>query len=466
MYATTFLRNIHRIISLSTCVLLTATFVTILNTAHIFRQSSLPVPLLKAQPMLHHSSHRYVMLLDCWERMINIQTALHRLLHIAIDANFTLVEPYVYQSKISLSYSLPEMFTVKNLTPQPASLYFQTHYFLLTNHYILFSTLRKLFINSCHSSHIIIQAAIFFDWQSPNTSITPTSNTHIYMCDHRISHLPLSPLHNARSLTPTTHIRHAICIPPTITMSPITFNNTLFEQIFALAGSANFTPQTAPLTIALFNYRKHAFSGFTSPLRQQPHTQKVPPLSIASYPHHLASQIQAQTFSNRPYIAAHFRAGKPFVQFSNWQALQNIAQKPHAPNISHAVFANWSLSCATRLAYRLRKAQVVTKMPVYLASDLFNDGWKGGESAPHDVLPILDQVRSILMPFHRFQPLAFELTQDRMGISAAVDAAVCVRSNWFMFVAPSNFGTWIAEQRGLVGQDRVSTVDCHDYRLT
>lgn len=96
------------------------------------------------------------------------------------------------------------------------------------------------------------------------------------------------------------------------------------------------------------------------------------------------------------------------------------------------------------------------KARFYVASDLYNSGWKGGERCTVKSCATLEKVRerlqSELEGMYHFVPEEFDVTQDVMGMSGAVDAAVCYLAKRFVFVTPSNLGKWVAVQRRIDGR--------------
>lgn len=106
----------------------------------------------------------------------------------------------------------------------------------------------------------------------------------------------------------------------------------------------------------------------------------------------------------------------------------------------------------------------------YIASDMYNDGWKGGENCPQTVKEALNKAKAFLdtelKQVKWFNPYEFGIKQDSMGISGLADAAMCLKSDRFMYAVPSNFGRWIHEQRAPRNQvSHTTIVNCTDPRF-
>lgn len=379
----------------------------------------------------------HVLLLDCWERMVNVQYTLRRFSHLSLDANFTLVEPFVYNSKVSLSKSAPYSFQKNNLSQQPASTYFRTSDLENTGRYISYSQFLQCALRTDQPSYFI-HAVLFFTWADQalissrrNESESNQLPKPFFWCNSNLRLLPGSldsstGLHN---LTPTLQISRAICASP----SSLT-NSKFFQILFQIVRERMEAPPlscSASVSVALPNYRKHLLSSYTTMFGDQPAKHRVPPLGLSVASIRVASQLIDQTLGSQPFLAVHLRAGKAYTLLKT----NGVSS-----------FELWLTRCTRRLI----NAAGATNLPVYIASDLFNRGWLGGETATKEFEPILRAARIQLQTLSRgiiFDPHRLGIWQDEMGMASVVDAAVAVKAHKFLYGAPSSFGRWVQELR-------------------
>lgn len=429
-----------------------------------------------------YAFNKFFLVLDFWERMINVQSGLRRLVQLGVDSGFTVVEPFVYESKVSRRFSFPEHFAEKNMTPQTAALYFRTEDLYATNRYISHDRFRQKIMvadasrvkpksSARHGQTMpdfIIQAVVYFDWSNS----LPRGNASFWWCDGKLHSDGFPKSRYGRRLCPGVHAQRALCLASRRTMSPARFSASLFHELYAFAWRGTRRVRQACgrcTTLAFMNYRKHAFTGFVSHTGAMPFRQKTPPLEVGELPGRLADRVRADLLGGRPHVAIQLRTGKAFALLEHYEA--RLAAHG-APFERHAAFKGWLQSCTRRVAAAARAAaRDLGGRPVfYVASDMYNDGWKGGEACPAEVAAALEAAKrelgAGLGAVRRFRPEAFGVRQDAMGLAGLADAAVCLRADRFVFARPSNFGRWVHEQRvGRAAGARAVVVDCMDTRF-
>lgn len=468
LFSSRLLRNFLSISLLFSIVFL---FLTLLSTSlllfshhlQLLKLSPLKKQILSAPP----SSNNIVLVLDFWERMINIQSALRRLVHLAIDADFTVVEPFIYQSKVSPYFSSPSHFNNHNMVPQTAALYFHVEQLHITTRYIDYHSFlqRVRMLNSSRPTYHV-HALVFFDWQSQSAARQPP----YWWCDSKLDKFPNAT--NLFRLVASLHIQRALCLSPNATVAPARFGPWLFTDMFAfIRNGTRFVPQKCAdcVSIALANYRKHAFSGFVSSSGVMPFRQKTLPLEVGQIPQRLADRVRNNLLGGHRYVAMQIRTGKAFVLMTKWE--QKMKRKGVRVK-RHNAFKEWLDVCTKKMVAEARNVvkELGRDAVVYVASDMYNDGWKGGEKCPHEIERALDSAKKFLANELKgikwFNPEDFGITQDLMGVSGIADAAVCLKADRFMFAVPSNFGRWVHEQRSMIRQ-RSDTirVDCVDDRF-
>ncbi|CAN8069870.1 unnamed protein product [Agarophyton chilense] len=409
-----------------------------------------------------------VLLLDAWERMVNVQYLVRRLVHVAQDAHFALVEPFMFASKVWLWRSLPPMFAAVAHSPQPASAFLHTAPLLRTGHYVRYQAFRRRArltndngTNDTPSSSVLIDAALFLEW----TRHTSAARV-LWRCDARLRELP-GQYHAAsrtHRLASGVHVASALCAWPTALT-----NRSFFGALFAAARAARHTSRLRPscalcTSVALVNFRKHALRHYTSVFGDAPTAQRVPPLAPAPHIVRFVGSVARTRLRTQRLTAFHLRAGKAFTLL----AVNG--------NDSDA-FVQWIRDCAQRVVQQARATDEDAALVV--ASDLFSGGWTGGERQSDGTTATthaLQQVRKLLNDAadarlaHRARfgdgdgddgvLVRRLLKQDAVGAAAALDAAFCVRAHRFVGAMPSSFARWVCELRAARGAARCVAVRC------
>ncbi|PXF45162.1 hypothetical protein BWQ96_05063 [Gracilariopsis chorda] len=382
----------------------------------------------------------HIMLLDGWERMVNIQYMLRRLAHVSMDGNFTLVEPFVYESKVSLWRSAPEMFHKDKLRAQAASRYFRTADLYNTRHYMSYAQWQQRAHSACtHAS--FVHAVLFFTWSEQQWGGGNKSEEELpgpfWWCDSEMrKRMPggSNRTLGVHQVTRSVHVGRALCASPRSVR-----NRAFFATLFHIARTRIRAPRRMGcarcVTVALGNYRKHVLEGYRTVFGDEPSRHRVPPLDLSDEAKRIASALIERHGKGGGFMALHMRTGKAYTLL--------------AKNESH--FEAWLAACTAALVGEARASH----MAVYVASDLFNEGWRGGERASEGVQGALDAARRALAEASHFRLHATAeaaVRQDAMGMAAAVDAAVAVRAQRFVFGEPSSFGQWVRELRAQRGR--------------
>lgn len=439
-----------------------------------------------------YAGNKLILVLDLWERMINVQSGLRRLVQLGVASGFTVVEPFVYESKVSPKFAFPENFEERNMTPQTAALYFRTEDLYLTNRYISHDQFKEKTLMGMSksgmatesltpssykksNSQYLIQAVVFIDWsksRSGQRNVPKSKGLPFYWCDERLKSKKWEKSTIGYLLAQNFHVQRALCLSSKATVAPARFGPRLFQQMFAFVKKgAKRLPQSCEkcVTLAFMNYRKHAFTGFVSHTGSMPFKQKTPPLEVGAVPQALAERMRTELLGGKPYLAIQLRTGKAFVLLEKYEK-RLLAE---GINITrHDTFKVWLGECTRQLVLEARKVgrELGPRAVFYIASDMYNDGWKGGEKCPPAVREALETAKSFLdhelKRVRWFNPKDFDVTQDAMGISGLADAAMCLKADRFIFAVPSNFGKWIHEQRAPRNKGAgTRKVDCTDPRF-
>ena len=418
-----------------------------------------------------------VFVFDFWERMVNIQSGLRRLVNIGVESGFTVVEPFMYESRIQLSFSDPVQFFKRNMEPQPARHYFQTEDLFYTNSYVSYDEgverIERVQDYAEGSPAYVIHAAVFFEWQDEikekqDVGQNREDITPFRWCDSRLDTLVSSDL--GYMVSDKMFIERAVCLSINHTTSTSPLTPRYFHNLFSFVRNAQSNTNRRCkhcIALAFMNYRKHAFNKFQSSLGIQPFKQKVPPLEISAFGRELAARVRTDVLRKRPYVAVQMRTGKAFTLFEK----QERTLMRNGTSIErYSMFMNWLKKCTQKVSSAAKRQgrELGRKTVFYIASDMFNDGWKGGEKCPEEVKKALDEAEqhlsSELHSLHRFEPELMGIRQDVMGTSSIADAAVSREADRFLFGIPSNFGKWVAEQREIAGKENALSINCWDER--
>jgi hypothetical protein len=415
----------------------------------------------KHRPKLASHPQNFVLVLDFWERMVNVQSALKRIVQIGVDADFAVVEPFVYESKVARRLSLPDHFESQGLIPQSVDQYFDTDELFTTNNFVRYNDFSHL-TKQISSGFVFIDVALLFDWDNSTEARNP------YWCHERLSELGLSPAKGARTswhLSKTVVVGGALCLSPTVTMAPQNISAYFFDNLFRTvrqyslqnnASKSGCYPTCASL--AFLNYRKHAFTGYVSSTGLRPFENRSPPMRIGRPPMDVAKHLHATYFERQPFVALQMRTGKAWV-------LSGREDARFIPWLSSCV--EQVLSAAKAAGETLSNKSIDALPRFYIASDMYNSGWKGGETCSPAACKALARARSRieadLRPV-RFIPGDHNINQDTMGMSSAVDAAMCLMAERFVYASPSNLGRWVKELRDAYFQVGTTNVKCDVFR--
>lgn len=417
----------------------------------------------KHPPPPSGAENRLVMVTDLWERMVNMQIALRVFVMYAISSDFTLVEPFVYESKVMNEYSLPEHYSDLGYKPQPISLYFDTRPLFDTGHFINHQSLREKVRLQENHDQFVINAAVLIPWDAPEKQ---HRGRLLYWCDDEFDKLmwdwPRSMY--GRAIMPTFHVQRMLCLNPRLAASA---NKTCFDELFKFAHSGTKNVKRACgdcVSVVFINYRKHLFKKMQVAKEswgalpgQVPRT-----LVMGEELKALAGRVKKEMLGGRKYVGIQMRTGKAYSLLRAYDKYFMLDA------VENAAFRKWLKVCSVKLVKRAKAlaGELGNGTPFYLASDMLNEGWKGGEWASDEVRALLnDSMRYFeeeLGNLHWFKPEKFGVTQDVMGVSGGVDAAVAYLADGFVYSKPSSLGLWVEMQRKGMSN---AVVDCDDPEL-
>lgn len=425
---------------------------------------------------MNRLSPNSICILDLSERMENIAKALRRLVHLGVDADFNVVEPFIFSRSIRRQFAFPGQFLAANMTPQPASLFFHTDVLYNTNRYISYSVLRDR-IHLHHQEEIsdyVIHAAVFFDWmEHDDKSKQPSTNGKIYFhtCNHHLQRLGMQKSKFGWSSSQQTHIHSAVCVSPKLIMNP-SFFASLFEFVKKTTKSLHGRLQCEScISVALVNYHLSTFASFVSNMNWKPKLLTTPSLFVGRIPLQLAHRVWNDALHQQPYIAIHFNTREAFNYFHRHQGQKTVGRD--APRMGlHARFGAWLQKCVYSVSRTVHQVASISgnESKLYIATDVYNNGWSkhGEENHESHILYALEQATQAIHQLEQevgstihFVPHDFGVTQDVGGMAAAVDAAMSLRADKFAAASPSKFALWVHDQRSVLGDvGNTFPIDC------
>lgn len=403
-------------------------------------------------------SERLLFAMDYWERMIHVHYGLRFLTLLAMEAGFTVVEPFVYQSKAPLNFSLPEHFEQRGMRPQRASLYYDTSKLFESSRFVTHNEFRhKISLSQRSDKQVsVITAAVYVVW-APDKSME-----RFYWCDERAEELEWRKSEYGWAVGRNIHAQRIMCVSSRLTAAPPKFRKDYFDELFefAVKGTGHLERKCKQcISLAIVNYRKHLFGNFESDTDEKVMNKKLPTLLAGKAPRDIAHRVQEEVLGKSAFLTIQMRTGKAFSVIEALNRGRTQEQNVEA-------FGEWLAACQMSLVKRAKEMLTVIgkDAKVYIASDMYNDGWKGGDRCPPAVREVLDEAkRRFEREFGKvyiFEPQRFGVKQDVMGVSGAVDAAMGFDADRFLYSKPSSFGLWVHEQRWQEGRHPAMTVNC------
>lgn len=219
------------------------------------------------------------------------------------------------------------------------------------------------------------------------------------------------------------------------------------------------------------NYRKSFFDSLADPTTER---QFMRPFGPSAFGMGIAQRIRHDIFHDAPYIAMQYRTGRTLTR------LRDLAQGHSGDDgvreVVAAEYRTWLFSCAGMLIDAAH-SQVSTvraeyglgaqrEVGVFLASDMYNDGWKNGEYETEETRVIMADLQQHfereLPKLSTFDPARFGVTQDIMGLSAVVDASVTYAADRFIGHHSSSMAWYVGENRKVWRNVESTIVECSE----
>lgn len=396
------------------------------------------------------------------------------LVALSIVANVTLVEPFMYESMALHRLCTPSAFRAAGLQPQPASAYLNVTHLARTRHFVPFASFARDVSNRAAAADddaITVSAALYFIWDVPRATPTPSPSVQLqppatadralfFRCDSTFHGVPYNRTARGWQVAVGMYARHAVCfdgrgdwVRP---VTSVQFLSRLFDTVRAMR------PDEAgdtPASVVTINYRKYVLERLQRATESLP---KLPPAPPSALGMRVATAVIARSFPDAPFVAIQLRTGRTMATLRHkafpgrsWEG--SLARG--VVDAVNALFRRWVFDCAdTLIDAALQRASELSgrdggRVAFYLASDIYNDGWKNGEYETADTRDILDRVDAhfkerLAGRVVRFDPAVHEeVRQDVMGLSAVADISVAYLANAFVSHRLSTVGRHIADVR-------------------
>jgi len=425
---------------------------------------------------------RYLMVLDLWERIVNFRSAFIQLALIAQQANLILVEPFVFEAKVQHAMRVPEHFSDRGQNIQTLSTYFDTTKLYeqgamvsyptwATQAAVLLSTDQH---NSSRASweHVSrLSALAVFVWAK---DLADGDERLFWWCDGHSAFGASYPsvADEMRRLSPHVVFERTVCINGKVAVESAEVDLAFFDDLFGFVEAGlddKDGSSRAHITIAFENYRKLAFETLARQIRTQSGAPVDSMLRLSPFAYERAALVLDSLRHSQQaeiVIAIHLRAGRAMKQAAALPFSEDESSSVHRPS----VLVKWAESCIAKLALEVDKVRGrdAERVAYYVASDIFNDGMKGGESPINAGVSLdLDAIRSIMGSYfpdmHVLDLDALQLNRDQsdvMGLSSLTDMAVCARADHFISMRDSFAKLVVAERTAAHPAGSSIIIDC------
>lgn len=318
---------------------------------------------------------------------------------------------------------------------------------------------------------VVVRAAIFIEYMDEGAQMHRESDPFVRFCDDEAAEkLGWSRSTRGIQMAPRVHAQRLICLHESAVKGGP--SEHFFSSLFNFIHTQVPTPKDAVcvdcLPIVIVNYRKYLFFRFDAVPRI---TKPVAPIlqpgakAVGLARDVVEKALETQGKKDGKIVAVHLRTGKTFSVMALSKHYKN--EKVEVEEI----YRKWLLECVETVSARATElAQVHGKNVVfYVATDMFNDGWRGGDPMPPRVQAAVLEARAklegSLLGMVRFDAEKSGIVQDAMGIAGIVDAEVAMQAEEFVYGHPSSFGRWIEFVR--LARDRKSVrVQCGAQKVT
>lgn len=418
-----------------------------------------PPPTTTSQPS---TRTRYLYVIDYWERLNNIHRAMRNLVRVATVANYTLVEPFMFESMVTQRLCTPAQFATARLQVQTASKYMNLTRAFAAGLYTTYDHFEQNVAKRTDGDGVLVDAAAYiFDNDTP-FDVPPTEEDPFFDCENIFRALNYT--YDDRKgwkIAPGLHAARPICINGIRERKDApadSFMRAIYEKLEGnnddISTKAVVCPECTSLIV--LNYRKHFIGRFGFRVQLDRPSKPFPPSAFGMS---LAAKWKVDVFDGQPYVAVQYRTGKTLTLFRDMA--QWMHERPYVRDVVMADYRTWVFGCADKLINgalmereALRKLTGIKgRIPVFLASDMYNEGWKHGEYSGVFIKPIMEDLKQYVdRRFDgvvSFNPEIAGIEQDVMGLSAVGDAAIAFAADWFVTHAWSSMGQYVKENRAV-----------------
>ncbi|KAA8498918.1 hypothetical protein FVE85_6503 [Porphyridium purpureum] len=427
-------------------------------------------------------SNRFVLLFDAWERIYNMRKALVEVLVCAQEADYNLVVPFVFEAKIQAQMKLPPDFVKRGLSVGTLDDYFSVVHLKRTFGHVIdydsWAVRSSVFLKANTWQHVsIIDAVVVFVWGPEAVRAGGKGGGELaWKCDMEeaatyFKDQSVFPSErNALGFYALSEHVWAAALLCTSHAAVRRMNNAkaALDAYFELAqqlsprSQASVPAADVPTTIAMLNFRKQSFIVNLTAEQEGAMKRAHDALVFSESAYHRADRmLERKQLNPANVVAIHLRVGR---------AMQELSLNNYDPD-GEKVY-EWGTSCIKRLAQEAKKV-ASSSTRFYLATDLLNNGMKGGENPRNK--EVQSKVLNILDKLHESFPGASYVTDqdlqellldegaprmERMGTASMLDYAVCVRAGHFISHLDS-FSKLVLSERNRFGQKHSLHAACY-----
>lgn len=402
---------------------------------------------------------RYLYIIDYWERLNNIHAAMRILIRLSRVSDFTLVEPFMYESMVMRRLSTPAQFAAIDLETQTASQYMNMDHLFDMGHLATFADFSTRYAKRSDGNGVLVSAALHVFWDDSEIPLPTDRANSLFECNDVFLKAGYKRDTIGWQIAPNFHARKALCVFGEKVPSKLP-RDEYIKHLFATAEAGNSASGdiTCPdcSSVVILNYRKHFFDSLPESSVDLEWLRSFPPSQFGL---DLAATVKRKEMDGRPFVGIQYRTGRTLSR------VREMANGHHETDGVREVVAreyrHWAFACADVLidtaieeTRSLKKDKGMGKdadTRFFLASDMFNDGWKHGEYNNDETKIVMDDLAAYfskrLGGLVTFDPAVVALKQDVAGLSAVADASICYSADRFVAHDTSSMGWYVGEAR-------------------
>eukprot|EP00184_Porphyridium_aerugineum_P003154 CAMPEP_0184695878 /NCGR_PEP_ID=MMETSP0313-20130426/3364_1 /TAXON_ID=2792 /ORGANISM="Porphyridium aerugineum, Strain SAG 1380-2" /LENGTH=718 /DNA_ID=CAMNT_0027154405 /DNA_START=321 /DNA_END=2477 /DNA_ORIENTATION=+ len=400
--------------------------------------------------------NRYVLLYDLWERLVNFRSAFINIVLIGKDVGFNVVVPFVHETKVQAGLHTPHHYLEKNMSVTTLGEYFsvpEMKKFGNVYEYEEWAEKAAKFVKGNQWRVVsVVSAIVVFYWDKDIPR--PANAGSFWWCDESIQDVPNMPkvetisaeaagTENYKALSSQVVYERRVCVAGHETeFMDDRGSQAQLEQLFAFVESG--VTNKATVTLAFQNYRKYGWKNYVQVLRRKV-DNRLSENYVTLSPKVLsfADSFKRRKMGGEDYIAIHFRAGRVMAHTQDYDTRGEYLKY-------------WAFGCINSIQQKVdhwKAASMKPNMKVFVATDLLNDGMRGGEHPRgmhlrRALQEIKDRLFTAFGETVVLEQSDLDLigSSDLMGMASLLDIGIAVRSVQFISMRDS-FAKLVVHER-------------------